>query len=114
MGKKINKVINIDLGDDVIEERLTARLLCKNCAKSYNKLFCKPKIEGVCDDCNGELYQRADDNLESIRKRLEVYHSTTKPLINYYDKSDIFVNLDGNKNSKELFNDIIEVLKEEI
>ncbi len=114
LNKKIDKVINLSLDDSIIEERLAGRLVCKSCGKSYHKIFLKPKKTGVCDDCGGTLYQRADDNLESVRNRLEVYHSTTKPLINYYDKNGVLYNLDGNKESRELFNDIVKVLEEEI
>ncbi len=114
LNKKIDKVINIALDDSIIEDRLAGRLVCKSCGKSYHKIFFKPRKAGVCDDCGGVLYQRSDDNLESVRNRLEVYHSTTKPLINYYDKNGILYNLDGNKESLELFNDIVNVLEEDI
>ena len=114
LNKKIDKVINISLDDSIIEGRLAGRLICKSCGKSYHKIFLKPKKTNVCDDCGGTLYQRSDDNLESVRNRLKVYHSTTKPLINYYDKNGILYNLDGNKESQELFNDIVNVLEEEI
>lgn len=114
LNKKIDKVINISLDDSIIEDRLAGRLVCKSCGKSYHKIFLKPKMIGVCDDCGGNLYRRADDNIDSVRNRLDVYHSTTKPLINYYDKKGILYNLDGNKESQELFNDILNVLEEDI
>jgi len=113
LDKKIDKVINISLSDDMIIERLTGRLVCKECGKSYHKIFLKPKVENICDDCGGELYQRKDDNLESVKKRLEVYHSTTKPLIDFYEKENVLYDLDGNKNPNELFEDILKILTEE-
>jgi len=114
LNRTLDKVINISLDDTLIEERLAGRLVCKGCGRSYHKLFSKPKNIDICDDCGGDLYQRSDDNLESVRNRLEVYHSTTKPLIDYYSKSGILYNLDGNKESRDLFNDIVKVLEEEI
>lgn len=114
LDKNIDKVINLDLSDSIIEERLTGRLVCKSCGTSYHKLFAKPTVDNVCDSCGGNLYQRSDDKLESIRQRLTVYHSSTKPLINYYSKLGILHNLDGAKSSQELFNDIVKVLEEEV
>ena len=110
---KIDKVINLFLDDSVIEERLAGRLICKSCGKSYHKLFAIPKVTNVCDDCGGDLYQRSDDNLESVRQRLEVYHSVTEPLIKHYEKFGVLYNLDGNKNPQDLFEDIIKALEEE-
>jgi len=109
----LDYVINLSLSDTVIEERLKNRLVCSSCGISYHKLFAKPKVECVCDECSGDLYQRNDDKIDSIKNRLEIYHSATKPLINYYSKLNILHNLDANKSPKELFADILKVLKED-
>jgi len=109
--KKIDMVINLSLSDETIERRLTGRLVCDSCGRSYHKIFSKPKEEGSCDICEGNLYQREDDTLESIKNRLNVYHSTTKPLINYYTELNILHNLNADKLPDDLFKDILKVLK---
>ena len=80
----IDKVINIDVPVDVIVRRVTSRRNCSKCSEVFNIVSLKPKIDGVCDKCGGELYQRKDDNLESVTTRLEAYEKITSPLINHY------------------------------
>jgi len=110
--KKLDIVINLSLSDSVIEERLTGRLVCNSCGRSFHKLFAKPKKENICDECGGSLYQRNDDKLESIKNRLEIYHSTTEPLIKYYTKLNILHNLNADKSSMDLFAEITKILEE--
>jgi adenylate kinase len=86
---KIDVILQLDVPDQIIVERLTSRRICKNCGTVYNIRFLKPKVEGVCDKCGGPLYQRADDNEEVIRNRLQVYKTQTEPLIAYYKKKKI-------------------------
>lgn len=86
---KIDVILQLDVPDQIIVERLTSRRLCKNCGTVYNIRFLKPKVEGKCDKCGGELYLRADDNEEVIRNRLTVYKNQTEPLIAYYKKKNI-------------------------
>ncbi len=86
---KIDVVLMLDVPDRIIIERLTSRRLCKNCGAVYNIRFLKPKVEGKCDKCGGELYQRSDDNEEVIRNRLQVYKTQTEPLVEYYKKKNI-------------------------
>jgi adenylate kinase len=81
---KIDVVLQLDVPDQIIVERLTSRRICKNCGTVYNIRFLKPRIEGKCDKCGGELYQRSDDNEEVIRNRLQVYKNQTEPLVEYY------------------------------
>lgn len=83
---KIDVILQLDVPDKIIIERLTSRRLCKNCGAVYNIRFLKPKKEGVCDKCSEPLYQRADDNEEVIKNRLQVYKTQTEPLIAYYKK----------------------------
>ena len=83
---KIDVILQLDVPDKIIIERLTSRRLCKNCGAVYNIRFLKPKKEGVCDKCGGSLYQRADDNEEVIKNRLQVYKTQTEPLIAHYKK----------------------------
>jgi len=86
---KIDVILQLDVPDQIIVERLTSRRLCKNCGAVYNIRFLKPKVEGKCDKCGGELYQRTDDNEEVIRNRLQVYKNQTEPLIEYYKKKNV-------------------------
>ena len=72
-------------------KRLTARISCKKCGKIYNKLFSPPKSEKACDDCDGELFQRADDSMETAQERLKVFYAQTQPLIEYYSKKGLLV-----------------------
>lgn len=86
---KIDVILQLDVSDQIIVERLTSRRICKNCGAVYNIRFLKPKKEGICDKCGGPLYQRADDNEEVIRNRLQVYKTQTEPLIEYYHKKKV-------------------------
>lgn len=85
---KIDVILMLDVPDQIIIERLTSRRLCKSCGAVYNIRFLKPKVEGKCDKCGGELYQRSDDNEAVIRNRLQVYKTQTKPLVEYYRKKN--------------------------
>jgi len=83
---KIDAVIQIIVPEWIIIERLSNRRICRNCGAIYNLRFIKPKVEGVCDKCGGQLYQREDDKPEVIKERLKVYEKQTQPLIEYYKK----------------------------
>lgn len=86
---KIDIVINLNVPDEVIIKRLSNRLVCKDCGTIYNKLTLKPKRDMMCDECNGSLYQRRDDQPEVIQERLNIYRKKTEPLIQYYKKKGI-------------------------
>jgi len=85
-GKAITAVVDLEVPDEDIVKRTTSRVICTNkqCGASFNTVFMPPKVEGICDRCGSELTTRADDNEETIRKRLETYHAETEPLIQYY------------------------------
>jgi adenylate kinase len=85
--RAINKVINIKVPEAEVLKRLSGRWICRNCQAPYHEVDNPPKVKGKCDRCGGELYQRADDNTETIKKRLKVYEQETSPLIDYYKKS---------------------------
>jgi len=91
---KIDAVINLVVPDEVVIARLSSRRQCKKCGKIYNVLFLKPKKEGVCDVCGGELYQREDDKPEVIKERLKVYTKNTAPLIEYYKKKGVIIDIE--------------------
>ena len=86
MGKKIDAVVYLNVADEIILQRLTARMNCRGCDAIYNKIFMPPTTEGICDKCGSELFQRADDSLETAKSRLAVFHKQTQPLIEYYEK----------------------------
>ena len=86
LGKEIDYAIYLKVEDEILLQRLTARLNCRGCDAIYNKLFMPPKIEGICDKCGSELFQRADDSLETAKNRLSVFHQQTQPLIDYYEQ----------------------------
>jgi len=111
----IDKVLNFIASDEVIIDRLSGRRVCKSCGAIYHIRNIIPKVEGVCDNCGGELYQREDDKPESIKKRLDVYKKQTAPLINYYKEKDILVDIDANKPIEqvdEIISDVRKALEE--
>lgn len=89
------KVVNFEIKDEIVIRRLSTRRVCKSCGANYNTLTLKPKKEGVCDKCGGELYQRDDDKQESILHRMDVYREQTEPLINFYKEKGKITNLDA-------------------
>lgn len=110
MGVKIDAVINVNVDDSLIIERLSNRRECPNCAKTYH-LINRPSSKGdKCEDCNITLIQRKDDNEETIKSRLEVYHSQTEALIEYYDKKGILLTVDGSKKVDEITKSITDAL----
>lgn len=111
MGKRIEMVINITVPQEILVQRMTGRLTCKNCKAVYHREFNPPKLEGVCDKCGGELIQRSDDQEATARKRLEVYMEETDPVLNYYQKQGILLNVEGNRARQEVFNEIKKALE---
>lgn len=91
LGKSVDCAVYLQVPDELLLQRLTARLNCRGCDAIYNKLFMPPKVAGRCDKCGSELYQRPDDSLETAKSRLEVFHTRTQPLIDYYDKRGLLL-----------------------
>ena len=89
------KVVNFEIKDEIVIRRLSTRRVCKACGANFNVLTLPPKVEGVCDKCGGELYQRDDDKQESILHRMDVYREQTEPLINFYKEKGKITNLDA-------------------
>ena len=94
-GNRITVVPLIQVPDDVIVERLTARRVCRNCDAVYNLMFHPPQTEGECEVCGGHLYQRDDDNAETVQKRICTYYRETAPLIGYYYAKGLLAEIDG-------------------
>lgn len=91
----VDKVVNFDIPDTAVVERLSGRQVCKNCGANYHKLFLKSAKEGICDKCGGDLYTRDDDKEEAILKRLEVYRAQTAPLIDFYREKGLLIDVDA-------------------
>ena len=109
---KLDAVINLVVDESLIVSRIVNRRICPTCGKGYNLITLKPIKEGYCDVCGSELYQRKDDNEETIKSRLSVYNEQTKPLINFYEERKVLLNLNGEGNAKEVTECIISSLEE--
>ncbi|MGE6632405.1 adenylate kinase [Bacillus sp. NPDC077027] len=103
LGRTIDYVINIKVDKDALMERLTGRRICKNCGATYHLVFNPPAKENVCDKCGGELYQRADDNAETVSTRLEVNLKQTQPLLDFYSEKGYLANIDGAKHINDVY-----------
>ena len=111
MGKKLDFALALIVPDDLLVERLTGRRTCKSCGMMYHIKYKPPKVVGKCDVCGGDLYQRPDDNEETVRNRLKVYHEQTAPLIEYYKNKGILREIDGSKSIEEITQQIISILE---
>lgn len=109
----LNNVINIEVDKNLLVTRAIGRRICKQCSATYHVEFNPPKVAGVCDVCGGELYQRADDNEETVSKRIQVYLDETKPLIEYYSNKGIISTIEGEQSIDKVFEDIIAALGSE-
>ena len=103
---KVDAVVNIEVDFDKLVGRLSGRRICRNCGATYNLKFKPSKVEGVCDKCGGELYQRSDEDEATVKTRLNTYVEQTKPLIDYYQAKGSLININGDQAMDEVFNDI--------
>lgn len=111
MNQKLDYVVNIIVKKELLVERAVGRRVCKDCGQTYHMSFNKPSKEGVCDICGGQLLQRKDDVEETVNERINVYQAQTEPLIDYYTKKGIIINVDGEKAIAEVGKDIISKLR---
>jgi adenylate kinase len=110
----ISVVINLVVPDQIIIERLSARLTCKSCGTIYNRLFLKPKVEGICDKCGGQLYTRDDDKPEVIQERLNTYRKQTQPLLAYYRQRRLIENVHNDEAGtppEKILKEILKIIK---
>ncbi|MFV4929749.1 adenylate kinase [Lactobacillus delbrueckii] len=114
LNKQLTNVIAIDVKEETLIDRLSARFMCKNCGATYNKLSKRPKVEGTCDRCGGhEFYQREDDKPEVVKNRLEVNEKMNAPLKEYYDKKGLLATVNGEQAPKKVFADIDAILSKD-
>lgn len=111
IGRPITNVLNIVVPESILIDRICGRRVCKVCGAPYHVRNMKPKVDGVCDLCGGELVQRKDDNEETLKSRLSEYHKQTEPLIAYYTKLGVVADIDGTKDLDLLLDDIKAILK---
>jgi adenylate kinase len=109
-GKAIDRVVYIKVSEGELLKRLTGRWICRNCQTPYHEVNSPPNIAGKCDKCGGELYQRADDNTVTIKKRLQVFFAETAPLIDYYSGTGKLLEVQGEGSMEEISERIISAL----
>lgn len=108
--KVLTAVINLEVDADIIMRRMTGRRVCRGCGAPYHVETLRPRVEGVCDHCGGELYQRDDDRPATVTERLRVYEEQTKPLIEYYEGRGLLRRIDASGSSGEVHDRIVRVL----
>lgn len=113
IGIQLTRVINIDVPKEDLIERAVGRRICRKCGATYHIAFNPTKEDGICDACQGELYQRADDCEETMRNRLDVYGAQTQPLIDYYQAKGLYTAIEGRQAIDKVFHDIVAALKGE-
>lgn len=113
-GVKIDKVLSLEVDDEKIVERLSSRRECRECGTPYNVISNKPQTEGKCDKCGGDLIQRADDNPDTIKNRLNVYHEQTEPIKSYYEKKRLLVTAKGEEALEDTTKNVAKALGLEV
>jgi len=109
---EITAVVNLEAPEDILVERLSTRRTCKGCGNIFNVKTRPPKIEGVCDNCEGELYQRSDQQPQIVKKRIETYHEKTKPLLDYFEEKKSLINVSAEAAPDQILSDVMVLLKD--
>ena len=109
-GEAIDYAIDVDVPDENIINRMSGRRACVACGATYHIVHIPTKVEGVCDRCGESLILRDDDKPETVKKRLDVYHAQTQPLIDYYTEKNVLKSVDGTKDMEEVFQAIVDIL----
>lgn len=111
MGVVIDKVINLEVEEELIINRMSGRRVCEKCGRPYHIETLKPRVEGICDDCQGALVQRKDDHIDTVKARLEVYHKETEPLKDYYAAQGKLTEVVGQNDVKATTDRIMKALE---
>ena len=112
INEKVDYAINVEVPDENIIDRMSGRRACVGCGGTYHLVYIPTKVEGICDACGAELILRDDDKPETVKKRLDIYHEQTQPLIDYYSQSGILKEVDGTVDMADVFNAIVDILGE--
>ena len=107
---KLDAVLDVNVGPQILINRIVGRRICKNCGATFHVEFNKPKKDGICDNCGSPLVQRADDTVETAGSRLKVYDDSTAPVLAYYQKQDLLKTVNGDQAVDKVFEDIKNVL----
>jgi adenylate kinase len=110
LGQKMDFAVDVEVPDENIINRMSGRRACVGCGATYHLVYAPTKMENVCDNCGGELVLRDDDKPETVKKRLDVYHEQTQPLIEYYTNSGILKTVDGTADIEDVFAEIVGIL----
>lgn len=110
-GEAVDYAIDVDVPDENIINRMSGRRACTACGGTYHIKYAPTKVDGVCDTCGGTLVLRDDDKPETVKKRLEVYHEQTQPLIDYYNKKNVLKTVDGTQDVADVFAAIVKILE---
>jgi adenylate kinase len=108
----VDRAVNFDLPDSAVLERLGGRRVCRQCGTNYHQIFNKPKREGICDSCGGEVYTRDDDRPGAVQKRLEVYREQTAPLAAFYRDRGILVDVDASPGVEQVLDNFMRVVED--
>jgi adenylate kinase len=106
-GQGIDRVLYIEVSEEELLNRLGGRWICRQCQQPYHIVNFPPKVAGRCDRCGGELYQRADDSMETARKRLGVYFAQTSPLIHYFSEKSLLTTVNGDQDVEAVGQDLL-------
>jgi adenylate kinase len=110
INKKVDAVINLTVEFSALSSRITGRRVCKNCGAIYHVVNQPPIIEGICNVCGSELFQRSDDTIEQLTVRLEEYNKLTKPVLTHYEKQNVVKNINASQNINEVYADVKKAL----
>ena len=111
LNRSIDAVINIEVNPEILMQRLTGRIICRNCGSTYHKTNNPPKVEGTCDRCGShDFYQREDDKPETVENRIQINIEQSKPILNYYKAKGILRNVDGESGIDNLFQTIQSIM----
>jgi adenylate kinase len=108
----IDAVINLKIDEQLLVDRIVERRICRNCGAIYNRISLPSKVEGVCDQCGGELYQRSDDSYEKLRVRLDSYHNETQAAVDYFRDRGLVYDIDAGQAKEDVYRDIQAALAE--
>lgn len=109
--QQVDLVLSLEVAEEELIERLTGRRVCSDCGATYHLKFKPPQVRNVCDQCGGDLYQRDDDSLETVKERLQVYREQTEPLIAFYTEKELLCRIDGNQEIDQVYQQIDEAIE---